>query len=191
MTINSGTAITRRWHTSSITCWSCPKCRASLAGPIRMSSVLWETSILRKIATSLVLTLPILAVIRAPSPEQPFGFAFEKTGRRSSHRHGLGIPRDRRAAPPKPLVCGFVDNLPAANRAACPAKRFEFLGARPPSPIAPGTEFPLPGAPKADITRDVRWESHQTFSRQAARCAPEHGPQIHRVPSPWSARRHG
>ena len=62
-----------------------------------------------------------------------------------------------------PAGCGQVTGVP---------RGFDFRGFYP-------NRIELGGACGR---RDARWESRQTFPRQAARCAPAHRPQIHGAP---------
>lgn len=56
----------------------------------------------------------------------------EQSTRRSALGDGLVSPRGLRAVAPKPKVCGFVNNSPAAaNRDACRGKRSAFPTAHP------------------------------------------------------------
>ena len=74
-------------------------------------------------------------------PKQPFGLWWRKgfgaqrfpTGSESPGRNELPNPeqKNQKTENKKPGVCGFVDNSPSANRAACRGKRCAFPTAQP------------------------------------------------------------
>jgi len=70
-------------------------------------------------------------------------------------RHSRAPARAFRAAAPKPKVCGFVDNSPAANRDACRGKRFAFPTAHPFADKLNRPPFVLYQPSKVQHTREI------------------------------------